>query len=467
MSIFSILNIGIGAMAAQQQALQTTSHNLANVDTPGFSRQRVDLATALPVNKGRFFLGQGVNSNGISSIADRFLEAQLVSLKGSLGSTEAEHRALAEVADALPVTEEVGIGPALDAFFGALSEVANNPAGQAERVNLLGRARALGDTLLQTRTALTTVQTNLDKDLDAAVRRVNVLLPQIADLNSQIAAGEAGGQRANDFRDQRQTLLQEVSELTGATVLEESDGQVNVQVDGILLVSGDKAASFDASVRNASGFRLVTYQSSSGTSFDATALLTKGEIGGLITQRDNTVPGFLASLDQFAYTLVEGVNAQHASGFNLNGAAGGNFFTPVAAVAGAAGLVQVDAGVAADPHLIAAAQTAAGVPGDNRNALALADLQTTAFAALGDRSLTDYFQGLVGDVGQQLQASQDTLDFQQSLLTQTQFRRESLSGVNIDEETTNLIKFQRAFEAAARLIQIGDEMYQTVIEMVR
>jgi flagellar hook-associated protein 1 FlgK len=467
MSILSVLHIGTGAMLAQQQALQTTSHNIANVDTPGYTRQRVTLTTATPSNRGSLFLGLGVNASAVTGMVDNFFEAQLVSLKVGLGSAGAEQRALSGVADALPVTEEQGIGPALEAFWGALSEVANHPAGQAERANLLGRTRTLSDVLRQTRTALVDTQSHLDKDLDVAVRRLNTILPQIASLNRQIVEGEVGGQRANDFRDQRQQLLQELSELVGATAHEEKDGQVTVQVDGILLVSGQSAASFDSSNLNPAGFRMVEYVSATGPSYDATALLTKGEIGGLITARDTTVAGFIDRLDLLAKTLVDTVNAQHALGYDLNGAAGGDFFTPIAATAGAAGLVQINSAIAADPHLIAAAQSASGVPGDNRNAQALAALQAATQAALGNVTFKDYFVRLISDVGQQVQTSQDTQSFQQALFDQTQARRESLSGVNIDEEVTNLIKFQRAFEAASRLISVGDEMYATVINMMR
>ncbi|MGE0680711.1 MAG: flagellar hook-associated protein FlgK [Candidatus Binatia bacterium] len=467
MSILSVLHIGAGAMLAQQQALQTTSHNIANVDTPGYTRQRVTLSTAYPVNRGSFFSGLGVNASAVTGVVDSFFEAQLVSLKVGLGSAGAEQRALSGVADALPVTEEQGIGPALEAFWGALSEVANNPAGQAERANLIGRTRTLSDVLRQTRTALVDTQSHLDKDLDVAARRLNTILPQVASLNRQIVEGEVGGLRANDFRDQRQQLLQELSGLVGATAHEEKDGQVTVQVDGILLVSGQSAASFNSSNLNPAGFRMVEYVSATGSSYDATALLTKGEVGGLITARDTTVAGFIDQLDLFAKTLVDTVNAQHALGYDLNGVAGGNFFTPIAATAGAAGLVQINSAIEADSHLIAAAQNASGVPGDNRNAQALAALQTSTQAALSNVTFKDYFVRLISDVGQRVQTSQDTQSFQQALLDQTQARRESLSGVNIDEEVTNLIKFQRAFEAASRLISIGDEMYQTVINMIR
>jgi flagellar hook-associated protein 1 FlgK len=454
-------------MLAQQQALQTTGHNIANVDTPGYARQRVNLATAYPSTQGAYFLGLGVNPTGVTGIVDSFMEAQLVSLKTGLGFSEAEQRALSGVADALPVTEEQGIGPALEGFWNALSELANNPAGQAERATLIGRARTLGDIFRQTRAALVDVQTHLDKDLDAAVRRVNTILPQIASLNQKITEGEVGGQRANDFRDQRQMLLQELAQLTGATAHEENNGQLTVQVDGVLLVSGQTAASLDASQLNPTGFRMVKYVNLQGASYDATAILTKGEIGGLITARDATVAGFINRLDTFAKTLVDAVNAQHAQGFDVNGAAGGNFFSPIAATAGAADVVQVDSAVLADPRLIAAAQSANSTPGDNRNARALAGLRTSSQAALGGATFKDYFVRLVSDVGQQVQTSQDTHAFQQALVDQMQQRRESLSGVNIDEEVSNLIKFQRAFQAASRLISVGDEMYETIVNILR
>ena len=467
MSILSVLHIGAGAMFAQQQALQTTSHNIANVDTPGYARQRVTLTTAQPVNKGSLFIGLGVNASGVTGVVSTFFEAQLLSLKEGLGSAAARHRALSGVADALPVTEEQGVGPALEAFWGAMAELANNPAGQAERANLIGRTRTLGEVLGQTRAALVGTQGHLDKDLDVATRRLNTILPQIASFNRQIVEGEVTGQRANDFRDQRQALLQEVSELVGATVHEESDGQVTVQADGLLLVAGQSAASFDSSNLNGFGFRTLEYVNPQGVSFDATAILTHGEIGGLITARDTTVAGFIDRLDLLAKTLVDTVNAQHALGYDLNGAVGGDFFTPIAATAGAAGLVQINGAIAADPHLIAAAQSATSVPGDNRNARALAGLQTSTQAALGNMTFKDYFVRLVSDVGQQVQTSQDTQSFQHALFDQTRARRESLSGVSIDEEMTNLIKFQRAFEAASRLISVGDEMYETMINMIQ
>lgn len=465
MSILSTLSIAAQAMQAQQKAIQTTGHNIANVATPGFSRQRVEVSSAFPVAEGQLFLGRGVEIEGVKSVLDRFLEGEMISLNGSLGFTEAESRALEGVQVAFPVVG--GIEAALGAFFKALSDLANNPAGQAERASLIGKARALGDTLRQTRDTVRTAQLNLDKDLDSAVLDLNTALSQIATLNRQIALGEAGGQPANDFRDQRQLLLQKVSRLTGASILEGGDGQVTAQAGGLLLVAGDRAASLDDSNMNASGFRLVYYKSPDGMTFDATSLFTKGEIGGILAMRDNEAANIIGKLDQFAKSLVDEVNARHLVGFDLYGAAGGTFFNPIAAVAGAAAIVQVSSAVAADANLIAAAQTAAGVPGDNRNALSLVNLQGTAIAALGNKTLKDYYLSLVGDLGAKAQSAEESLNFQNSLLTQTQARRDAVSGVNLDEEMSNLILFQRAFEASSLLVRTGDEMFQTILAMVK
>jgi flagellar hook-associated protein 1 len=467
MSILSTINIATRAMQTHQAAIRTTGHNLANVATPGFSRQHIQTSTLGSQEGGNLALGQGVGIDGIQSVVDNFLEAQLLSLNGTLGFAEAESRALAGAEGAFPATEESGITVALDGFFAALSDLANNPAGQIERTTLIGKAQALGNILRETRNTLTTVQSNLDKDLNGAVRRVNQLLSQVATLNHDIAVSEASGNRANDLRDQRQVRLQEISSLVGATAFEGQDGRVTVVTEGLSLVSGERAASLDDSTLNGSGFRLVLHKNPGGVSLDATPLLTKGQIGGLLTMRDTELPNFIGKLDQLAKSLVDTVNTQHALGFDLSGVAGGNFFTPIATVPGAAAIVKVNSTVVANPTLIAAAKTAAGVPGDNGNALALVNLQTTSIVALGNNTLKDYFLSLVGDVGAKGQTNESSLNFQKSLISQTEARREAASGVNLDEEMTNLIQFQRAFEAASLLIRTGDELFQTVLAMLR
>jgi len=465
MGITSTLSIAAQAMKAQQLAIQTTGHNLANVATPGFSRQRVDLASAHPSFEGGVMLGQGVEATAVQRIVDRFAEAELLSLNGTLGFSDAQSQALASIQEIFPTSG--GIDAALSAFFGALSDLANNPAGLTERVSVIGKAGALGASLAQSRQSLTSVQQNLDEDIQSSVQRVNLLAERIAALNTQISTTETGGETANDFRDQRQTLLQELTSLTGATVRENFDGQVNVIAGGLMLVGGARVASLQSDTLNANELHTITYRTPDGLSFDATAQFTVGKIGSILNMRDVKTQDLIDRLDQFAKTLIDEINAQHALGFDLTGAAGGDFFTSLATTTGAAANVRVVAAISADPRLIAAAVAADTVPGDNRNAQALVGLQTTNFAALGGLTLQDSLLGLIGDVGAQTQTAQARLDFHQALLAQTQARRESVSGVNIDEEMTKLIQFQRAFQASSMLVRTADDLYQSLLDMVR
>jgi flagellar hook-associated protein 1 FlgK len=235
----------------------------------------------------------------------------------------------------------------------------------------------------------------------------------------------------------------------------------------LLLVGGVRFASLQTDIIGAGGLHNVTYVTPGGESLDATSLFSQGKIGSLLNLRDSQLPSMIDRLDQLAKTLVDQVNAQHALGFDLTGTAGGDFFTPIMATAGAAANVQVDSAIAADPRRIAAATAADTVPGDNRNAQALVNLQSTTFAALGNLTLQDSFLSLVGDVGSRVQIAQNQSTFQQALLTQTQARRESVSGVNIDEEMTKLIEFQRAFESSSMMVRTADQMYQSIIDMVK
>ncbi|MGZ8464300.1 MAG: flagellar hook-associated protein FlgK, partial [Candidatus Binatia bacterium] len=284
MGITSTLSLAAQALKVAQLAIQTTGHNLANVATPGFSRQRVDLVSAHPSFNGGVFIGQGVNATGVSRVVDHFVEAELLSLHGEVGYSDTQSRALNSIQEAFPLTG--GVNGALSEFFGALSDLANNPAGLAERVSVIGKARALGDTLAQTRQVLTSLQRGLDQDLGSATQRLNVLTEQIAGLNNRITFTEVRGEAANDFRDQRQTLLQELVSLTGATVRESENGQVMVTVGGLLLVGGERFATLSSDAVGGNSLHLVTYQSPDGTAFDATTLFNAGKIGSLLDARD-------------------------------------------------------------------------------------------------------------------------------------------------------------------------------------
>jgi flagellar hook-associated protein 1 FlgK len=465
-SILTTLSIGAQSLKNQQLNIHTTGHNISNANIPGFSRQRVELSTEMPLWQGVVLLGQGSKATGVQRVIDRFLEASLLTIHRDLGSAEAERQTMASIQDVFPTNG--GLEATLGAFFNGLSDLANNPAGIGERVNVIGKAETLGENLRHTRELLTASQDNLDDELADTISRVNVLTGQIAELNEQISFTEAGLAEANDFRDQRQNRVLELVRLTGATVREEANGHLTISVSGLPLVSGSRAATLDSSTRNPAGFRQVLFEGSDGLSFDATGLLgSEGKIGTILELRDKRVQAFIGRLDEFAFTLVSVINSQHSLGFDLSGTSGRDFFTSLSSSIGAAALVRVDATIATNPRAIAAAASAATLPGDNRNILALLKLGQLSNLALGNLTFQESYSDLLSDLGNQAESAQTKLDFREALLKQTQARREAVSGVSIDEEMTKMISFQRAFEASSLLVQTADEMYYELIEMTR
>jgi flagellar hook-associated protein 1 FlgK len=465
-SILNTLSIAAQSLKNQQLNIQTTGHNLSNAATPGFSRQRVELSTELPLHQGTLLLGQGSKTTAVQRVVDRFLESALRAVNRDIGSVETEQRALTSIQEIFPTSG--GLDAALGAFFSALSDLANNPAGIAERMSVVGKASVLGEGLRSTRDLLTASQRNLDEELQSTVSHVNALASQIAELNKQISIVETDLVEANDFRDQRQSRIQEIVRLSGATIRDESNGSVTVIMSGFALVSGGRAARLDSSTRNAAGHREIVFQGPDGLSFNASGVLgLGGKIGALVDLRDNRVQAYVDQLDEFAFSIVNAINSQHVLGFDLSGAPGSGFFSALPTSAGAAALVRVDDGIATDPRRVAAASSAATAPGDNRNILALLGLREVNQASLGGLTFQESYSELLGQLGNETASAQGKLEFREALLKQTQAQRESVSGVNIDEEMTKIIVFQRAFDASSLIVRTADEMYSELIEMTR
>ena len=275
------------------------------------------------------------------------------------------------------------------------------------------------------------------------------------------------GEPANDFRDQRQTLLQELTHLTGATAREEANGQVTVTIGGLLLVGGARFATLDSSAINAAGLHSVTYRGPDGSSFDASALITSGKIGSVLAARDGQVTGSDRPARSLRANFGDPVQHPTCARFYPDGRGRRQLVQPDRNHGRSLGECRGGCCAGRGPAFGRGGRIGSALPGDNRNALALIGLRSTNVAALGGVTLEDNFLTLVGDIGARAQAAQSRADFQKTLLTNTQARRESTSGVNIDEEMIKLIQFQRAFESSSLVVRTADEMYQTLIDMVR
>lgn len=477
----AILNIARGAMNANQMAMQVISHNMANVNTPGYTRQKVVLETQTPWNLNRLKIGTGVQVDSVIQYFDRYTTRAIHQNTSSLKEYESKALVLSSVEALWNETEESSLSQTLDEFWNAWQDLASNPGGTAERTALLEKAKILTGKFNSLSQELEQAGQNLTTDLRMGVEEVNRLTGQIAKLNEQIGSAEASQTAANDLRDQRNQLLEELSGWVGITYLEQDDGSVTVlSREGLLLVNGNE--SWDLSAEGDS----IYYN---GIEDDVSDRLTGGKMGGWLDLREETLPQYRANLDEMAGTLIQGVNNLHLAGYTLSGGTGMYFFENFQTApavpnpgdySGAAAYISLSSDVLGSPENIAAGGVS-GAPGDNGNALSIAALQTdgslnirkwiitdrgeTASSNLQTGTLDDYYQSLIGELGILTEETNENQDFTQSMLDSLAKVRDSVSGVNLDEELTEMMKVQHAYEAASKVVSVVDEMMQTLLDM--
>lgn len=458
MSILRILNTGASGLRAHGLGVQVASDNIANVNTPGYARRKVELqANQLQPNGPG-----GVRAKDANRVVDQFLEARLTAARAETGGAEAQVESL-QILDFAFSDEAGNLGEALGAFQQSLGDVAANPNSQATREVALGRATQLATSFQQTASLLSEQRAQLNGRITSEVGEVNTQLETIAQLNQAIAEAENTGQEASHLRAQRDQALTVVSGKVPVKVIDGPQGSIQVMLNGgSALVSFEGGAQpLIASEDPATGDVTVS-QIQAGRAVDVTSQIPNGRIGGLLSARDGALSQAQAGLDQLAVDTANAFNAVHSAGFGLDGVSGRNLFT-----ATEASDFQLSADVAGQPEALAAAQDAGLLPGDNRNAQALQDVFVGNVANGGTATLDQAFQQLVTEGATAVQMAMAERDQAQAVETQATNMREAVSGVSIDEETVSLISFQRAFEASARLVSVADEMYESILAMKR
>jgi flagellar hook-associated protein 1 FlgK len=458
--IYGIMSLAGQALMTQQQAISVTSHNIANVNTPGYSRQRLIMTTNTPSDSAIGLIGNGVSGETIERIYDRFLSAQLTNENQALGRWDAQKDAVELVEMIFNEVDGSGLSQAMSEFWDAWQSLANNPAGTTERQILVTASQILATTFNQLNSDLSQTQQNLDLALQGTVSDINRLSQQIADLNEKIISSEAGSFSANDYRDQRELVLKQLSELIDFSSFEDSSGAVSMLVSGGQpLVTGVLFWQLSTET-NVAGLQDVVWIDDAGNTTNITADISGGKLKGYLDVRDGVIDDYINRLDTLAQTLMTDVNTAHQSGFALDGSGGEVFF-----IGTGARDMEVNPNIVGDLDLVAAASDALTVPGDNRKAFQIASLQYQLGMG-GTQSYNDYYSAIIRDAGNEVLKSEAAYNHQSDMMAQLENQRESVSGVSLDEEMINLLKFQNAYAAAAKLITTADEMMQTILQML-
>ena len=451
-SLSSIMSMASSGLSAYQTAISVAGNNIANAGVSGYSRQAVVLAS-----DGS---GSGVEAAEVRRINDAFWESRIRQNNQELSKYETQQEYTAALEAVFMDTDEYGLNAAMNEFWNAWQDLAANPSGSSERVLAASAAQTLAGTFNDLASGLMEIQTQAGQEAASMVGAVNRISLEIASLNREISLAEAGGQSANSLRDSREALVEDLAGLVDINVSEGENGWVGIQLaDGKPLVEGDIAWSLDTAVNASTGLVAVTWINTGGD-VHTVSCISGGALGGCLEVRNELIPEYLERLDELASTMIERVNAVHSSGYNLEGDTGVLLFD-----GSDAATMTVNPGILEDGGLIAASDSADGVPGDGGAALALTELTGELALDGGNSTFGEFYAALVSDIGALTQSVDDLYQSRSDLATVLENQRESVSGVSVDEEMIKLTLYQAAYEAAARVISMVEELLDTVNNM--
>ncbi|MGV3614638.1 MAG: flagellar hook-associated protein FlgK [Fimbriimonas sp.] len=446
------------ALRAFQRELDVTGHNLANVNTPGYTRQVTDLKSNDPTNihQGRpIALGSGVSVASVGRIRDMFLEARRNEVGADQGRLSAQSEGLSGVEGIVADPSAPGIDDALTSFFDSFSALSSNPNQLGMRQQALQAGQTLANRIRDTYSQLQSLKESQMGQVGETVARINELGSGIAKLNEEIRQSVNGGGQPNDLLDKRDHALRELSTLADVKTQNLPDGTVSVSLNQLSLVAGaDFRAMPTSPVDPIAGTIGVG---------DAKVDVRNGRLKGQFDALGG-INSAQQRLDGLANAIRTGVNEIHELGTNAAGATDLKFFNDANPQTGAKDF-DLDVAVKGKPEAIAAGTS--GAAGDGDIALALSRLRNQGSAGLGGRTFGNDFADLVTQVGREVKAVDDALDTQNALATQVDTQLQSVSGVSMDEEMANMLRFQRSYQAAAKALSSFDSMFDDLLGMLR
>lgn len=456
-SLGSILSIATSALLTQQEAINAVAHNIANASTDGFSRRQPILGPLHPQRTPSGIYGSGVQMANLQRVRDPLLDTAFRRETAGLGESQVRSGFLGQVETVLMEPGEQGLASALDQFFSSWSSLASDPGGVTGRAPVQAQSLTLTDAFHRMAAGLDNIRQDAEANIQQGLDRANVLTDEIARLNREIVAAEVQGDTAGDYRDTRDLAIDELSSLIPTQVFEQDNGSVRIVTSGLSLVDGVHHHTLE--LRESGGVFGVGMVGHGGQLPDQ-----GGSIGGALQLLNTDLPDIRASLDELAEALVTEINAVHQTGTNPNGATGVDFFDPTGITAQS---ISLSAEVLADSDAISAGTGGPGGEyraGANDVALVLAGMRDQDSPLLNG-SYGDHFRELTSDVGFMVHTASNQAEVHGTLADQAKTRRIGYSGVSTDEELIQLIKFQTAYQAAARVVTTADEMMETLVRM--
>jgi flagellar hook-associated protein 1 FlgK len=458
-SLTQLMYTARDSLSAQSYGLNVTGQNITNVNTPGYVRREALLETRA---LGTATTGT-VTVAGLRRATDLYIDRRELTARGSAAAASEHDNQLASVEAMFNDLGGTGMGSALDGLFSSFSALAANPNDPTARATVLGaadnfatRASSMADALAQTKD-------DLLKRAQATIEQINSRASSISELNRRIQAAEAQGEDAADLKDQRNNLLLDLSTMIDIRTIPDVKGSIIVQASGTTLVDGFDYRPMEVDLGTDGSLRILSKREG-GADMDVTQFLTGGTLAGIKEARDVDVFEVANKLDQLVFDVASAVNAQHAAGYGQDGVAGRNLFDISATASGAARSIELGAAVAGNPAAVAASSDLPSLPGGSGNAAALASVWDAPLS--GGRTAAQAYGDIIGGIGQRKSAIAQAVETQAAIKDQIQAMREAISGVSLDEEMVALTKYQRAYQAAGRVLTTVDELLQDLLNRV-
>jgi flagellar hook-associated protein 1 len=457
-SLFSSINSSLQSLLSQQQAIEVTEHNVANANTAGYHRQEAVIKSTLPYvtsgmdhSMGAGQIGSGVTVDQIKRFNSEYLNTSYRRQQADYKQYDTTQSVLTQVETSLDENGSGSLVSKMDDFWSSWKSLSNDPSNTSLRADLLDKAKGLAGSINSKATSLLSIQQDQNTAINNDVSQINTTATQIAKLNSQIANVNSTGDSPNDLLDERDRLLDSLSGIAGATSSLQSDGQAIVTIGGHSLVIGNDAMQVDA-VTDANNNNLTTVSWHDGQSFSAST----GELAGLLKARDQYIPDQLNGLNTLAGALISQTNTLHKTGFGTNGATGLNFFT---------GTDALSMGVSSQMDTLDNIATSAngGAVGDGSIALNISKIQDKLLMNGGTSTMDDYYNQQASSLGLVIKTVTSDASARQTVASNLATQRDSVSGVSTDEEATNLMKYQRIYQASAKVMNVLDSMLDTII----
>ena len=447
MSDFNGLQIALSSLYAQRKALQVTGQNVANVNTEGYSRQRVEMVAnagpSTPAIESRYNgVGMGVLTGDTTRLRDQFLEVRGYQEHAVDAGLKESQSVLSRIELAFDEPSDAGLSKLISGFLASFDDVANNPDDLAARAQLVEQGKTLMAGFTQLDSALATQRQSSIEELSSLVDEVNQSAARIAELNQNISSAINNGFSPNELMDQRDLLVAKMAEQVGVTVRPGENGTINVFIGGTAIVRDTHVSPLrlDVGTDPAQTVRVVW-------AADSYPAGVTGSAGGLVSGANDVIPRYRSGLANVAQQLADDVNALHRTGYALDGSTNRDFF-----VTDSSGRLVVNPAIASDPSLVAAAASA-GATRDGSVAQQIAELT----------GVGDTYHRLVVGLGVESQAANRRVEVQAAIIEHVDGARESAAGVNLDEEMAAMLQYQHAYDAAARFLTAVDQTLDTLI----